>query len=372
MNQTYEILILHYAEIYLKGDYVKRQLEKVLEARVRYKLDKIGIQKPKIKWKHNSLWIQGSFSKENILYLAETFGISYVTPVLLCESTIPSIREAIEKLQENLHDTKPSSFCVRAKKDKRILMSHYSVEYEVSSFFQDWKVDLKNPELTIYLDLKTSECCIYFEKIKGPGGFPYGTQGKVVSLLSKGIDSPIAAYMMAKRGCEIIFLHMGTEKLTKIIDRFEVFAGKPITFISLDYIPFLAELKNNQVGKYQCVLCKIGMYLLANRVAKNKKARAIVTGENLGQVASQTLANIAAMDSFSNIPVIRPLIGFDKKEIIQMSRDTGLLDLYINPDCDFVPDGPSTMSSKVTLEKLMENIDYNNLLENFLVTVSSK
>jgi thiamine biosynthesis protein ThiI len=218
--------------------------------------------------------------------------------------------------------------------------------------------------------LKTSECCIYFDKIKGPGGFPYGTQGKVICLLSKGIDSPIAAYLMAKRGCEIIFLHMGSEKLTKIIDRFEIFAGKPIAFISLDYIPFLAELKKNQAGKYQCVLCKIGMYKLANQVAKQKKAKAIVSGENLGQVASQTLTNLATMDSFSDRPILRPLIGFDKKDIIQLSRDLGFFGLYENPDCDFVPESPSTMSSKIKLEKLMETIDYQKLLEVFLTNIS--
>lgn len=371
MNQSYEILILHYAEIFLKGDYVKRQLEKVLESRIRYKLDKIGVEKPKIRWKHNSMWLQGSFSKKNVHYLAQTFGISYVTPVMVCEPTIPSIREAVNKLEQAIRTRKPSSFCVRAKKDKRILLSHYSVEYEVSSNFQDWKVDLENPELTIYLELKTSECCIYFDKIKGPGGFPYGTQGKVISLLSKGIDSPIAAYMMAKRGCEVIFLHMGTEKLTKIVERFEDFAGKPVTFVSIDYKTFLTQLKGKQVGKYQCVLCKIGMYTIANYLAKQKKAKAIVTGENLGQVASQTLTNLATMDSFSERPILRPLIGFDKKEIIQMSRELGFFNLYINPDCDFVPDSPSTMSSINNLEKLMELINYQELIETTANTLQS-
>jgi tRNA uracil 4-sulfurtransferase len=365
MTPSYEILILRYGEIFLKGSYVKKQLERVLEERIRFKLDKIGTQKPKIKWKHNSLWIQGSFSKENVEYLAQTFGVSFVTPAVICESTIPSIREAIEKLQENLRANKPGSYCVRAKKDKRILLSHYSVEYEVSSYFQDWKVDLDNPELTIYLELKTSECCIYFDKIMGPGGFPYGTQGKVVCLLSKGIDSPLAAYLMAKRGCEIIFLHMGTEKLTKIIDRMEVFAGKEIPFYFIDYRPFLAKLKENQSGKYQCVLCKIGMYLLANHLAKQKRAKAIVSGENLGQVASQTLYNLSTMDTFSELPVLRPLIGFDKKEIIQLSRELGFLHLYENPDCEFVPDSPSTMCSKYNLEKVMDHIDYNTLISNY-------
>jgi thiamine biosynthesis protein ThiI len=371
LSLNYEALILHYAEIYLKSDYVKKQFERILESRIRYKLEKIGILKPKIKWKHNSLWIMGSFSKDVIQYLAQTFGISYVSPVIMCEPTIPSIREAIEKSKTSILEKKPISFCVRAKKDKRILLSHYSVEYEVSSYFQEWKVDLNNPEFVIYLELKTSECCIYFEKISGPGGFPYGTQGKVVCLLSKGIDSPVAAYLMAKRGCEVIFLHMGTEKLTKIMDKFEMYAGKPIAFFSLDYQTFLTEIKNKQSGKYQCLLCKIGMYKIANHLAKQKKAKAIITGENLGQVASQTLTNLSTMESFSDLPVLRPLIGFDKKEIIHLAIKIGLFDLYVNPDCAFVPDSPSTMSSKVNLEKMMEHIGYIDILETYLVKYTS-
>lgn len=361
-----EVLIIHYAEIYLKSDYVKKQFEKVLEQRIRFKLRKLGREKPKITWKHNSLWVRDCFLKEEIKYLANTFGVSYVSPVKICEPTIPSIKEAIQKLKPELSLLNPSSYCVRAKKDKRILLSHYTVEYEVSSFFQDWKVNLDKPELTIFLELKTSECCIYFEKINGPGGFPYGTQGKVICLLSKGIDSPVAAYLMAKRGCEIIFLHMGTEKLTKIVDQFEMFTGKPVEFYSIDYSSFLSQLKTNQSNKYQCLLCKIGMYQLANNLARQKKAKAVVTGENLGQVASQTLTNLAVMDSYSLIPVLRPLIGFDKKEIIQLSKETGFFNLYKNPDCDFVPEHPSTTANKTDLDEVMACTDFYPLLENLL------
>ena len=371
MIEAYEILIIHYAEIYLKSDYVKKQFERVLEQRIRYKLTKIGKSKPKIRWKHNALWIQDSFLKEEVEYLARTFGVSYVSPVKICESTIPSIGEAIRKLAPDLLQLNPSSFCVRAKKDKRILLSHYTVEYEVSSYFQNWKVDLDNPDLTIYLELKTSECCIYFDKIKGPGGFPYGTQGKVISLLSKGIDSPIAAYLMAKRGCEVIFLHMGNERLTKIMTQFEMFTGKPVEFYSINYSSFLSQLKMNQSGKYQCLLCKIGMYKIANYLSKKKKAKAIVTGENLGQVASQTLANLMVMDSYSGIPVLRPLIGFDKKEIIQLSQETGFYNLYHNPDCEFVPDHPSTMANKIDLDQIIAQTDFDQFLEKLLMTPPS-
>jgi len=366
MIDPYEIIILHYSEIYLKSPYVKKQFEKVLQQRIVYKLKSLGLQKTKIQWRSNSIWIYGSFSRESILYLTETFGISYSTPALLCQSTIPSIRESLNKLSEIIQTVNPKTYRVVAKKDKRIALSHYSVEYEVASFFPNWKVDLKQPEFTIYLDLKTKSCSIYFEKIQGPGGLPYGTQGKVVCLVSKGIDSPVAAYLMAKRGCELILLHFGTEPILKIKERLEYYTGKPIPILQIVYQPFLELIKQNGAGKYQCVLCKVGMYCIAAFFAKRKKAYAIVTGENLGQVASQTLMNLTVLDHTSPIPVLRPLIAFDKNETIKVSLQTGFNELYKNPSCPFVPDSPSTSCTVSKIESMERIVGFDQRIEEFL------
>ena len=370
MIDRYEIVILHYSEIYLKSPYVKKQFENALQTRITYKLKVLGILKTTVQWRYNSIWIYGSFSREAMQYLSDTFGISYSIPALLCKSTIPSIRESINKLSDTLLSLQPKTYRVIAKKDKRILLSHYSVEYEVASFFPDWKVDLKHPEFVIYLDLKTNACSIFFEKIQGPGGLPYGTQGKVICLVSKGIDSPVAAYLMAKRGCELVLLHFGSEPLLKIKERLEYYAGKAIPILQIEYLSFLKNIKQNGSDKYQCILCKIGMYRIAEFVAEHKNAHAIITGENLGQVASQTLMNLSVLDTNASLPVLRPIIAFDKNETTKLNLQTGFSNLYQNPDCPFVPESPSTSCTVSKIESIKKVVGFDQLIEDFIMQMT--
>ncbi|MBE6502546.1 MAG: tRNA sulfurtransferase, partial [Methanobrevibacter thaueri] len=222
---------------------------------------------------------------------------------------------------------------------------------------------------------------IYHEKIRGPGGLPLGTQGKVVVLLSSGIDSPVAAYMMMKRGCDVVALHCNndpfsgpkvTELFNHLVDQLNIYAkGNPIQKRIIDYGEYLQAAKDNAPEKMTCVLCKSGMYHIAEKLAQKLGADAIVDGSSVGQVASQTLSNILATRYGVDMPILSPLIGLDKEEITAIAKEIGTFEISKIDDggCSAVPKYPETradlkrvkeaceaMNQDVEIEKAFEKI----------------
>jgi tRNA uracil 4-sulfurtransferase len=181
-------------------------------------------------------------------------------------------------------------------------------------------------------------------------------------LVSKGIDSTVAAWMMAKRGCEIVLLHFGETPIDKIKNLLEAYSGKKIQHIHLPHHSFLSQLKVSNAGKYLCVFCKVGMYFAAQYFAEKTKSKAIVTGENLAQVASQTLDNMISMSSVVSMLLLRPLVGMDKETIIDIAKKIGSFELYHNPQCPFVPTHPSTTISIEKLSRLTQSETFNQAL----------
>ena len=187
------------------------------------------------------------------------------------------------------------------------------------------------------------------EKIEGPGGLPLGTQGKVISLLSSGIDSPVATYLMMKRGCEVVALHFdgapftqpkAVENVEKIIEKLQEYAsGVPIKTRIIKYGDYLQKCKDDAPEKLTCVLCKSGMYKLAEKLAEDMGALAIVDGSSVGQVASQTLSNILATRYGVEMPILSPLIGLDKIEIERIADEIGTFEISKIDDggCSAVP-----------------------------------
>ncbi len=360
MGVRYDAIIVHYSEIFLKGTVIKKRFEQVLLERLREKLNRLGINRSHISIRDHSLWIQCEISPEICKELANTFGVRYVLPVLFCKASLNDIRETARGLKELLSDQKiPSSYRVKSKKDRELSISGKTIEFEISQIFDHWTLNLSHPSSCIYAVIKKKYAYLGYQRFEGPGGLPYGVSGKVLALVSKGIDSTVAAWMMAKRGCEISLLHFGDDDIDKIKSLLESYSGKNIMVYQVSHDSFLSTLEEKKASKYLCLLCKCGMYQAAEYFAVKCKAQAIVTGENLGQVASQTLENIVAMSATIKTPVLRPLLAFDKETIINIAKEIGSYGLYQNPSCAYVPKHPST---QIHIEKLSHILCAENFI----------
>ena len=239
----------------------------------------------------------------------------------------------------------------------------------------DAPVDLSNPDLTIFVEVRDDDAYIFHEKIKGPGGLPLGTQGKVVCLISSGIDSPVAAYLMMKRGCEVIALHCNndpfsgpkvTENFNLLIDRLDEYAnGSAIKRRVIDYGEYLTVAKQKPPEKMTCVLCKSGMYRIAEKLAQKLGADAIVDGSSIGQVTSQTLPNILATRYGVDIPILSPLIGLDKEEITEIAIKIGTFEISKLDDggCSAVPRYPMTHAVLEDVKQACKDMDQESEIQ---------
>ncbi len=241
----------------------------------------------------------------------------------------------------------------------------------VRKAFPHLKVNLAAPDAEIHVEIRQDECYLYDTVIKGVGGLPLGVEGTLVALVSGGIDSPVAAWMMMKRGCTIvpIFVALDTfldetvlaraERVVSVLRKYQ-----PDIQLRVIHDPYLAaakkELIKNRQEKYTCLFCKRRMYRIAEKVAEEVGAKGIVNGESLGQVASQTLDNLVVLSDAAAIPVYRPLIGFDKADTIMLAREIGTYEESTSraTGCMAVPKGPSTkahLAEILEMERHMES-----------------
>ncbi len=226
------------------------------------------------------------------------------------------------------------------------------------------KVSLKNPELEIGIEITDSHAYIFSDRIPGFGGLPVGIEGTVIALFSGGIDSPVAAWMVMKRGAKVLLLNFyhNQEQLQKvkeiahILDRY---SPDPIEFIAEDHGALLNNFVHNlyyiKKQRWTCVFCRYSMLKRAEELSRDKNALAIVTGESLGQVASQTLNNINVESSAVNIPILRPLIGLDKIEIENIAKKIGTYEKSIvakGCGCPFLPEYPVTRADFESFKKI--------------------
>ncbi|MGC8565908.1 MAG: tRNA uracil 4-sulfurtransferase ThiI [Thermoplasmata archaeon] len=228
------------------------------------------------------------------------------------------------------------------------------------------KVDLEKPDLNIGIEILNDRSYIFTEKYQGPGGLPYAIEGKVLMLISGGIDSPVAAYLLMKRGADLTFLHYKTndeilKKVKNLINIIESYAPKSLDLIVEDHRDLLKDviinLESMRERKWTCVFCRYSMLKRAEEIARGIGALAIGTGESLGQVASQTLNNISVENLATNMPVLRPLIGLDKIEIENIAIKIGTFNASISIKgcgCPFLPIHPITSASIEKFIKLRD------------------
>ena len=362
-----EIILIKNGELALKG-LNRSNFEDALVKNMKRRLN--GLGKVSIRKAQSAIYVEpqdDDFDFEEALErVSRIFGIAAFSRACVCEKTVEDI---LEKSVEYLADTMKSikTFKVEAKRaDKRFPLTSPEICRELGgkllSSYPHLKVDVHNPDRTVYVEIRDFAAYVRAEQLQGAGGLPVGTAGTASILISGGIDSPVAAWTMAKRGLRLNAIHFASPpytsaraemKVRKLLSRVARYSGS----INLAIVPFTEiqdQIAEHCPEDYFTLIMRRMMMRISQKIARNSGSLALITGESLGQVASQTLPALVTTDSVTDMPVLRPLIGMDKEEIIRISRVIDTFETSILPyeDCCtvFTPKHPTT---KPTLEKIM-------------------
>lgn len=374
-------VLVHYHELALKGrnrkhfeyrlvHHLRRALKPIAHIHVEALQGRIRVSfEEEAAWPRLNKQIQRVFGIVN-------FSLTRSVPLPFDNPDISALKTAIlSDLPTHPYDT----FRVSAKRaDKRFTKTSMDVEQEIGAAVVEQtgkKVQLKNPDLEILVELVPPQAYYACQREPGPGGLPTGTGGKVVSLISGGIDSPVAAYRMLKRGCKAVFVHFhGRPYLSRVSEEKVQDIVKLLTTYQmhsrLHLVPF-GEIQSHIVVKspppVRVVLYRRLMLRIAEKIAEQEGAWGLVTGESLGQVASQTPENIVVVNQATTLPILRPLIGMDKSEIIQQAQAIGTFETSIEPDQDcctlFVPKHPRTRCDLPSILRVEEDLDIPALIQ---------
>ena len=296
----------------------------------------------------------------------------------LVEKTPRDIDALRLRILEALNGAQFESFRIETQRgDKTFPLTSPEINRQLGAVVKEKsgaRVDLSNPELTITVEILPRDAFFGFDKIPGAGGLPVGASGRLVSLISGGIDSPIAAYRMMQRGCRLVFVHFHSapyldktsqEKVRRLVSMLTRHQ-----FLSRLYLVPFGEIQRQIVAAVsrplRVVLYRRMMMRIAEGVARREKAKALVTGESLGQVASQTLENMSVIQQAATLPILRPLVGMDKQEIIDQARRIGTFEISSIPDQDccqlFVPKHPATKATLDEVEDAESKYDLNEMI----------
>jgi thiamine biosynthesis protein ThiI len=295
----------------------------------------------------------------------------------LVERAAKDIEDLRTRILSSLKDARFSSFCIDTQRgDKTFPLTSPEINRLLGAAVKESsgaRVDLGHAELTVFVEILPRDAFFGFNKIPGPGGLPVGASGRVVSLISGGIDSPVAAYRMMQRGCRLIFVHFHSapylDKTSQEKVRTLVSELTRYQFQSRLYLVPFGEIQRQIVAAVnrplRVVLYRRMMLRIAEAVARSEKAKALVTGESLAQVASQTLENMAVIQQAAALPILRPLVGMDKQEIVDQARRIGTFDISSIPDQDccqlFVPKHPATKAQLREVEEAESRLEINQL-----------
>lgn len=362
------LVLLRYGEIALKGKnraYFFRKLRRNL----RQCLKANGIRGEV--WQDGQrIYLETEQVSEAVEAAQRVFGIVSLSPVQVVPPDMDAItREALAVAQRAGLDSS-RTFRVRVRRaDKSFPLISPEIEREVGGTIAEStgaRADLsKAAQVTVGIEIHPGQALIFGEQIPGPGGMPLASQGRVVSLISSGIDSPVATWLMMKRGCSIIPLHFSTgpgqtQQVEAIVSGLNRYAyGRKLEPLVLSHheilAPMLSRLQEHRGERWTCLFCKRAMLAKAAEIAEEMGASAIVTGDSLGQVASQTLSNLEVISYGIQKPILRPLIGMDKTEIMALARRIGTYEPSIKDAhaCPFLPDSPLTQASVAKLRALL-------------------
>lgn len=374
-----DIILLKQGEIVLKG-LNRRFFENKLLTNIRRRLSRIG--EFKVYSIQSTVYVEPKTENEDMdeafECLKKVFGAIALTRAAACEKDKDAIVALAAKyLKDDLLSA--GSFKVESKRsDKSFPMTSIELSQcvggELSEMFPACKVDVHNPELTVHIEVRDLAAYVHATPVQGAGGMPVGSNGTALSLLSGGIDSPVSTYMIARRGIKIIPVHFFSFPYTS-----ELAKEKVLTLARLltDYcgdmqvqiVPFThiqEEIRDKCPEEYFTLIMRRFMMRIAERIADNEGAKAIVTGENLGQVASQTMEAMRSTQAVISLPVLQPLIGMDKEEIVAAARKIGTFDTSVLPyeDCCtvFTPKHPRTHPKLESVAQAESELDIESLV----------
>ncbi len=376
-----EIILVKYGEIILKGGN-RPKFEKLLMDNIRNAVRNIDNIKMSIA--QATIYITPQ-NNDNIDLICErlslVFGIVSVTKAGVFEKNMDAIRSGAAEYCKN--DLLPGrKFKVEAKRaDKHFPLTSVEISMDVGGYLDDVMdgliCDVHDPEATVKIEIRDVAAYIYCEqnKLAGQGGMPIGAGSKATLLLSGGIDSPVAGHMIAKRGVEIdavnffSFPYTSERAKEKVIELASILA-KYTSKINLHIVPFTEiqlAIRDNCPEEHMTLIMRRFMMKISEKIALKNNSMALITGESVGQVASQTLSALNVTNSVVNIPVLRPLIGMDKKEIVERARTIDTFSTSILPyeDCCtvFTPKHPTTNPKKINIERSESKLDAENLIE---------
>lgn len=374
-----EIVLVKYGEMVLKG-LNKRSFEDMLTKNIKRRLKNLG--RFQITSAQSTTYITPLDDdidlSEVIDRVGKIFGIAALCRACVCEKDFGDITaKSIDYLGDILSNAK--TFKVNAKRaDKAFPMKSPEICAELGGIllekFPNLTVDVKNPEVTVTVEIRDTNAYIHAENMKGAGGLPVGSSGKAMLLLSGGIDSPVAAYMMAKRGVRITAIHYVSPpytseraqlKVEQLCEKLTDYCGG-IAFYCVPFTEIQEAIKDNCPEEYFTVIMRRLMMEIAQRIAEKDNCLALITGESVGQVASQTMSAIACTDAVCRIPVFRPLVGMDKTEIIEIARKIDTFETSVLPyeDCCtvFTPRHPKVRPSLSDVEKAQGTFDFEPLI----------
>ena len=375
-----DIILLKLGEIVLKG-LNRKSFEQKLVSNVRRRLAHIG--KFRVYCLQSTVYVEaaedGADMDAAFEALQKVFGIVKLSRAAACEKDKDAIAKlAIDYLRDDMLRAK--SFKVESKRsDKSFPMTSVELSQyvggELNEAYPNVEVDVHDPDLVVNIEVRDLAAYVHAAPVSGAGGMPVGCNGVAVTLLSGGIDSPVSSYMIAKRGVRLIPLHFfsfpytseqAKEKVIELGNMLTEYCGR----MTLEIAPFThiqEEIRDKWPEEYFTLIMRRFMMRIAQRVAHDTGAKAIVTGENLGQVASQTMEAMASTQAVIDLPVLQPLIGMDKEEIITIARKIGTFDTSILPyeDCCtvFTPKHPRTRPKLSEVERAESVLDIDALVD---------
>jgi thiamine biosynthesis protein ThiI len=374
-------ILIRFGDLMLKGKNINFFIKRV-RAHVQNKLNDLEVS---FKFEHDRIYVDYLLEdeKEVVKRLKQVPGIFSFSIVYLASHDIDDIvRVSIDLLNQEI-DKPYKTFKVETKRtDKSFPLTSLEISRKIAPMILsqvDKKliVDVRHPEEVLNVELRKDQTYIYVSSIKGMGGFPYGTGGKGLMMMSGGIDSPVASYLAMKQGIELELIHFESTPLTplestqKVIDLAKMLTNfTQDGQIKLHIIPFgdiHQEILKNVFDPYIITVMRRMMYRIAEKYARKNKILALLNGESVGQVASQTLNSMGVVEAVTKMPILRPLITYDKQEIVDISKTIETYDISIKPfnDCCsiYVPRNPVTKPMEVYAKKYENTFDYESLIE---------
>ncbi|WP_099203416.1 tRNA uracil 4-sulfurtransferase ThiI [Miniphocaeibacter massiliensis] len=312
--------------------------------------------------------------------IKKVFGIIYISPCLRVEKSVEGMQEGLIEFIKDKNITENTTFKIEVNRvDKSFRPKSPELNPKLGgtvlkNFGNYFKVDVHAPKMKIFIDIK-KHAYIYSDRVKGWGGLPIGSSGRGLLLLSGGIDSPVAGFLLAKRGVEVSALHFhsypftsdrGFEKVKELAKELSNYTGK-ITMYSINLLPIQKEIGEKCREREMTILSRRFMMRIGEELSKRYEYDALITGESLGQVASQTIEGVSVINHAVEMPILRPLIAMDKTEIIEIAREIGTYETSILPfeDCCtvFLPKRPVTKPRLRDIEQSESNLDVEKLVQ---------